>query len=422
MSIPFHDNIDFLSLEALNFRFQVLSTDPAGVQGFAYFNSADLHPRVHDGNSFRVLGFATTVTPTALTVAGAASVGSGLNYARDDHAHAMPGLATAVASGFMSSTDKSKLDNATASPTPLTLMYRDAAGRSQAADPSSAQDVATLGWVLSQITQLDNKASVRARTVGNINIASPGASHDGVTLTSGNRLLVVEQSAPAENGIYIFNGATSALTRSTDADAWTELVSAYTIVEEGTLYKDTAWLCTVDTGGTLGTTAVTWEQRGNAISYSAANDPTITGIGVFNTTVGTQFRFRAVKAGSTKVSATLTGQDILIDVNESNLNLANLGGILGVAHGGTGGTTPLTARQGISAAGRFETLIGNGASTSFNIAHNLGSERVVVEVWETTGLKRKVQPRVQTVDSNTITVTFATGAPASNSYSVVVLG
>jgi len=422
MSIPFHDNIEFNALEALNFKWQLLSADPSGSQGMSYFNTADLHPRLHDGNAYRVLGFATTLTPTALTVSGAAAVGTGLDYARADHAHAMPGLATAVAAGFMPSTDKAKLDAATASPTPSTLMFRDAAGRAQAADPASAQDVTTMAWVLAQIRVQVSKASVQCRTTANINLAAPGATHDGITLNVGDRFLVPAQTAPAENGVYIFNGAASPATRALDADAWNELVSAYVIVEQGTTYADTAWLCTADDGGTLGTTALNWIQQGNAISYSAANDPTVTGIGVFNTTVGTQFRFRAIKAGSTKLSATLTGQDIVLDVVEANLNLANLGGTLPIIKGGTGATTAPAARTALGAAGRYETTIGNGASTSFNVVHSLGNERCNVEVWEAAGLKRKVMPRVQTVDANTVLVTFLTGAPATNSYVVVVVG
>src|SRR5574343_2029489 len=102
MAIPFHDNVDFLSLESYNFRWQVLSSDPSGpVQGLQYFNSADLHPRIHDGASFKVIPFLTAATPAALTVAGSAAVGTSLDSARSDHAHAMPGLATAVSAGFM---------------------------------------------------------------------------------------------------------------------------------------------------------------------------------------------------------------------------------------------------------------------------------------------------------------------------------
>lgn len=424
MSIPFHDNIDFLFLEALNFRWQVLSSDPASpVQGQHYFNSATLHPVIHDGAAFRVLTFATALTPAALTVGGAAAVGTSLDAARADHAHAAPGLATAVAAGFMPNTDKAKLDAATASPTANTLAQRDAAGRMQTADPVSAFDVVNLQTLQATVAQQDPKGSVKCRTTANINLAAPGATHDGVTLANGDRFLAAAQTTASENGIYQFNGAAVPATRTTDADAWAELIGAYVIVEQGTVYADTAWLCTVDAGGTLGTTAVTWVQFGNATSYSAATDPTATGTSVYSTTVGTQFRFRAIKANSTKVAITLVGADILVDVTEANLNLANLGGTLPISKGGTGATTAPAARTALGAVGRYDTTIGNGSATSFTIAHNLNTDRPSgVEVWEAAGQRRRVYPRIQVSDANNIVVTFATGAPAANSYVVVVSG
>lgn len=108
-------------------------------------------------------------------------------------------------------------------------------------------------------SMFDNKASARAATTANITISNPGtAVFDGVTLVNGDRLLVKSQTLPAENGIYIFNGAGVALTRATDLDAWTEIPGALLAVEEGTVNADTLWLNTSDQGGTLGTTAVTW--------------------------------------------------------------------------------------------------------------------------------------------------------------------
>jgi hypothetical protein len=82
---------------------------------------------------------------------------------------------------------------------------------------------------------------------------------DGV-LTSGSRVLVKDQTATEENGIYV-TGA-GAWTRATDMDAWAEFVSAAVIISEGTANADTQWNCTVDDGGTLDTTSITWAQWG----------------------------------------------------------------------------------------------------------------------------------------------------------------
>lgn len=422
MPTPLGDSLDFLQFEALNLRFQQLSSDPSSpVTGQPYWNTADNHKRIYDGATFKVVPFVGAATPAAETVSAAGAPGTSLDAARVDHVHAMPGLATGSVNGFMPATDKAKLDAATASPTANTLAQRDGAGRMQAVDPASAQDVATLSYVTAVINAREPKGSVRAKTTGNVNIANPGtAIFDAVTLNAGDRLLVGSQTAQAENGIYIFNGAGTALTRATDADAWTELVAAYVIVEQGTANADTGWLCTVDAAGTLGTTAVTWAPFGNATSYSAANDPTITGVGVYNTVVGTQFRFRAVKSGSTKMGVTLTGQDIVLDVVEANILLPNLGGTLPITKGGTGATTAPAARTALGATGKFAATVGDGVTTSFLVNHALGTTDVSVDVWEVSTKRKWIVPCTNT-DANNVTVTFGR-APTAGQFRVVVQG
>jgi hypothetical protein len=83
-------------------------------------------------------------------------------------------------------------------------------------------------------------------------------SLDGVALVAGDRVLVKDQTTASQNGIYVV--AAGAWARSTDADVWGELVSAYVFVESGTVNADMGYLATVDPGGTLGTTAITFVQ------------------------------------------------------------------------------------------------------------------------------------------------------------------
>lgn len=125
---------------------------------------------------------------------------------------------------------------------------------------------------------LDAKASVRAATTG-VLAGSPTysngvltrgsagalAAQDGITLVANERLLVKNQASALQNGIYVVttvgDGSTAyVLTRSTDMDEWSEVPSAFTLVEEGTTLADTAWVCTSDTGGTLGSTAISWSR------------------------------------------------------------------------------------------------------------------------------------------------------------------
>jgi hypothetical protein len=129
-----------------------------------------------------------------------------------------------------------------------------------AADPSGALDAATKQYVDNLASGLKPKASVRAASTANVNIASAPASLDGITGVAGNRWLLKNQTLPAQNGIYVFAATGSALVRAADYDAWSEIPGSMMLVEEGTANADSGWVCTADQGGTLGTTAIAFSQ------------------------------------------------------------------------------------------------------------------------------------------------------------------
>ena len=66
------------------------------------------------------------------------------------------------------------------------------------------------------------KEPCEVATTANVNLSNPATdTFDGVQISSGDRILVRAQSAgsEADNGIYVFNGSSSAMTRATDADS-----------------------------------------------------------------------------------------------------------------------------------------------------------------------------------------------------------
>jgi hypothetical protein len=132
--------------------------------------------------------------------------------------------------------------------------------------PTADADAATKAYVDSVAQGLDVKGSVRAATTGNITLSGT-QTIDGVAVIAGDRVLVKDQSTAANNGIYV--AAAGSWSRAADADTWAELVGAFVFVEDGTVNDNSGWVCTVAPGGTLGVTAVTFEQFSGAGQITA---------------------------------------------------------------------------------------------------------------------------------------------------------
>lgn len=125
---------------------------------------------------------------------------------------------------------------------------------------------------------LDFKDSVRVASTANVTISGPGAAIDGVTLSSGDRVLLKNQSTASQNGIYVFNGAASALTRATDADSSTEVTAGmFVFVEEGTVNADQGFVLTTDGTITVGSTSLSFTQFSGAGQIVAGDAMTKTG-------------------------------------------------------------------------------------------------------------------------------------------------
>jgi hypothetical protein len=124
-------------------------------------------------------------------------------------------------------------------------------------DPTSALHAVTKQYVDGLANGLDVKGSTKAATTVNITL-SGSQTIDGVSCNPGDRVLVKNQSTTSQNGIYVVSAG--AWTRALDADSWNEHIGAFCFVEQGTVNADSAWVCTVNAGGTLGSTAVTFSQ------------------------------------------------------------------------------------------------------------------------------------------------------------------
>ncbi|WP_199546566.1 hypothetical protein [Streptomyces sp. N35] len=277
------------------------------------------------------------------------------------------------------------------------------------ADPSSSSDAATKAYVDNLLNGLRWKQPVRVATTTNGTLASAfanGSSVDGVTLVTGDRILLKNQTAGQENGIRIV-AASGAPARATDADSAAELYGAAVQVLEGTANADKAFTQTVDTI-TLDTTPLVWTQFGGGQTYTADGN----GIEVS----GNQF---ALELDGSTLQKSASG--VRIGSAAAGAGLTEAAGVLAVGQG-TGITVATdTVAVDTSVVTRHASAsIGNGSATSIAVTHNLGTKDVSVTMRRNSDDARVETDWVAT-DTNNVTLSFVT-APTSNEFRVTVHG
>lgn len=241
---------------------------------------------------------------------------------------------------------------------------------------ATGSEPATLDQLNAAIEGLNWKDEVRAASTGNLALSGPGASIDGVTLSSGNRVLVKDQNDEAENGVYVFTGSGTPMTRAPDASTFAELEGAVVIVTEGTANAGTSWRQT-QAGGTIGTNDVLWTAF-----LSASPDA----------------------SESTKGIAELATQGE-VDTGSDDTRVV----------------TPLKLKNSKWFAQAKLFTIGDNSATSFNCDHNLNTRSVQVTVFRNSGDYDDVIVDIKRPSVNRVTVAFG-AAPASNGFIVVVQG
>jgi len=287
------------------------------------------------------------------------------------------------------------------------------------ADPTAPTDAANKQYVDATAQGLDAKASARVAYGSNITLSGAATASGPVTPNNGERVLVMGQTSAPANGLYIVNTG-GAWTRTTDADTWNELVSAFVFVEEGT-YQDNGFVCTVDAGGTLGTTNVTWTQFSGAGQITAGAGMTKSGntLDVVATAGG------GLVANADDIGIAPGGVTNAMHANASIDLTTKVTAALPIGNGGTGQTTQKTAREtGLGAAGYYNNNATHGAGTTITIAqatHGLRASRAIMVQVQDNATGNIEIPDASVAANGDVTITYGASVGA-NTKLVTLIG
>jgi len=142
--------------------------------------------------------------------------------------------------------------------------------------PSGTSDAATKNYVDQAIAGLRTRIIAEVATTANVDLTADlqnGDTIDGVTLVTGDRVLVKDQSTGSQNGLYTVVSSGTA-SRDTEFDTIAELSGQMVVVNQGTVNDNKIFLCTTNNTATLGSDTITFTV------ITPANVGTVTSVGV----------------------------------------------------------------------------------------------------------------------------------------------
>lgn len=403
MPTPVDDDLDFFqTTRLLNVMMQSVTVDPGTpVESQFWYNSTSKLARLRDNAATHTLAYldavvnGLTAADGTVTLAGTTTAPT-IKVAKTlDHTYV---------TDFDAQVRLSRLDQMAA---PTAAVSANNQTITNVTDPTNPQDAVNLRTLLNNVAGLSASQPAAYATSAPLptNTYANGASGVGATLTAtangalsvdgqavaaGQRIVVNNEAALQNNGIYLVTQAGSAgtpyiLTRATDFNQNTNVgpgilvpVEAPATVAAGTNNNGKVFLSVTATNPTIGTTGITFTSVGG--TYSAGTGLTLTG-STFSLTVP-----------------------------------------VAVTSGGTGGITAKAARTSLAATTLFAATIGDGAATSIVVNHALNTTDINATAWELGGNKRQIPIlEIRNTDANNCTVVFA-AAPAANSVRVVVIG
>ena len=319
----------------------------ADVNASAAIDATKIHDGTISNTEFGYLNGVTSAIQTQLDAKiNTSAIGSSVQ-AYDAELAAIAGLTSAADKGIqftgsgtagtfdLTTAGKALLDDADASAQRTTLGLGTIATQNASnvavtggsitglGDPSATSDAATKNYVDQAVAGLRTRIIAEAATTTNVDLTADlqnGDTIDGVTLVTGDRVLVKDQTTASQNGLYTVVASGTA-SRDTEHDTIAELSGQMVVVNQGTSNDNKIFLCTTNSDATLGSSDITYSQ------ITPANVGTVTSVGVadagsseFTVTNSPVTSSGTINLAVNSISATKIGNG---DVDNTELSYVN---------------------------------------------------------------------------------------------------
>jgi len=379
MSSKFLNNIDLNQNELQNATIHKLASAPGTpVAGQMYYNTTSNTLQAYNGTVWITIGRLDQISAPTASVSMNSQV--------------VTNVANAVANTDAMNKQSTLALKVTDLTAPTSALNMNNQKITSLPTPTLGTDAVNKDYVDNLSMGISGKNSVRLATTAAINVVTGTLlTIDGVVTVAGDRVLVKNQTLPAENGIYIAGAGGWA--RSGDMNMASEFAGAFTFIQEGSTLSDTGWLCTVNNTVVLGTTAIAWIQFSSAGQVTASNLGT--GASIFSAKVGNDLQFKSI-IGTGALTVTANANDLTLTVNTATL----------VSSGFT----------------KKVTFDSTGTTGNITVTHNLGNQYPHITIIETTTTpKNKINADITYTDVNSFIATIP-GTYVAGQYKFVVIG
>lgn len=244
-----------------------------------------------------------------------------------------------------------------------------------------------------------HEPAAKAATTANITLAGE-QTIDGVDLVAGDYVLVKNQTAPEQNGVYVVS--TTAWGRSSKADTYDEMKGLYIFIENGDINGNSSWYCVASGTGTIGVSPIHFTL------FSRAGQ-IVAGLGLSKTgaTIDVNVDNESIEIENDVVKAKIKAGSVLYADSQGLQVLADLDTIINEVYNDEN-----VLRLGFAYRNRSKIfrIVGNGTHNAFACTHNMNSKRLQIAI--TDANEKHIFTKVVN-ETNAVTKVYFKNPPAN---------